>query len=578
MPVAIYSRVSTEEQKQGENIEAHIAELKTLMDQEGNFLWHKKHGIYKDEGYTGAIIARPDLDRLRDDAKLGRYKKVYFLETGRVARVNHAIGLVVNELRAHGVDIRFKKTPVTNDAEGDLMLNIYGSFAEYERSMIADRCRRGQRYKAEVRKLIVGSNAPYGFQYIKKDKENNKEGYYKKRPDQIVIVQKMFELVDCNAYTARKLAKWLTDAGIPTPRGKKVWSVCTVVTILHRTEYIGIAYYNKRERVLPTTPRHNEKYKRQLKTSLKLRPKEEWIAIPVPECRCVDHARFQRVQERLAANKIFAKRNTKHFYLLARLLRCAEPCGCTWGCRQSGDHRRYYDCRNRNVRYPLPRTCNARVIKADVVDDFVWRAFCKMVLEPALLMKHVAKLQQKYKGRSEIEQQTELEKQAIRTLERTEKRVFAAYKAGIIDIEKLNSELAPLRDRMETHQQRLDRLMREKRNVLPVELVKDDVLQYRDYIRNQLKVLKNDPEKRQQAIRTFFREGIVKKDSINFKCVIPKCGSWNGQNNERTAAFVETTLERYLHKNRDSSYIGSPEVSFKMKIDTKTGAFGLCTF
>ncbi len=338
LPVAIYSRVSTEEQKQGENIEAHIAELKTLMDKEGNYLWHGERGIYKDEGYSGAIIARPGLDRLRDDAKLGRYKKVYFLETGRVARENHIIGLVVNELKMRGIEIRFQKTPVSNDAAGDLMLNIYGSFAQYERAMIADRCRRGQRYKAESRKLIVGSTAPYGFRYIKKDKENNKEGYYKKRPDQIVIVQKMFELVDRDAYSARKLAKWLTDGNVPTPRGNKVWSGRTVLAILRRTEYIGIAYYNKQERVLPTNPRQTKTYKRQLKTSRKLRPKEEWITIPVPECKCIDHGRFQRVQERLAANKTFSKRNTKHFYLLARLLRCAERYSCTWGYRQKADH------------------------------------------------------------------------------------------------------------------------------------------------------------------------------------------------------------------------------------------------
>jgi len=57
LPVAIYSRVSTEEQKRGENIKAHIVELKTLMEHEGNYLWHEEHGLYKDEGYSGAVLA-----------------------------------------------------------------------------------------------------------------------------------------------------------------------------------------------------------------------------------------------------------------------------------------------------------------------------------------------------------------------------------------------------------------------------------------------------------------------------------------------------------------------------------------
>ena len=82
LPAAIASRVSTEEQKKGENIESHIDELKKLMKEHGNFLWDEKLGIYKDEGYSGALLERPELDRLRDDALASRFKVVYFLSPG----------------------------------------------------------------------------------------------------------------------------------------------------------------------------------------------------------------------------------------------------------------------------------------------------------------------------------------------------------------------------------------------------------------------------------------------------------------------------------------------------------------
>jgi len=56
------------------------------------------------------------------------------------------------------------------------MVNILGSFAEFEREMIADRTRRGRRHKVEVRKQFLGSIAPYGFRYVRKDQAAGSEG------------------------------------------------------------------------------------------------------------------------------------------------------------------------------------------------------------------------------------------------------------------------------------------------------------------------------------------------------------------------------------------------------------------
>src|SRR5260370_22005479 len=67
--VAIYARVSTEEQREGQTIDSQVSELERFARDKG---WDVA-GIYKDEGWSGSVLARPELDRLRDHASVGRF-------------------------------------------------------------------------------------------------------------------------------------------------------------------------------------------------------------------------------------------------------------------------------------------------------------------------------------------------------------------------------------------------------------------------------------------------------------------------------------------------------------------------
>src|SRR5258706_2889041 len=70
--LAIYARVSTEEQREGQNIDSQVAELERFSREKG---WPIV-GIYKDEGWSGGVMERPELDRLRDDAQNGGFHAV----------------------------------------------------------------------------------------------------------------------------------------------------------------------------------------------------------------------------------------------------------------------------------------------------------------------------------------------------------------------------------------------------------------------------------------------------------------------------------------------------------------------
>ena len=67
LKIAIYARVSTEEQREGQTIDSQLSELEGFARQSG---WQIV-GTYKDEGWSGGLMERPELDRLRDDARRG---------------------------------------------------------------------------------------------------------------------------------------------------------------------------------------------------------------------------------------------------------------------------------------------------------------------------------------------------------------------------------------------------------------------------------------------------------------------------------------------------------------------------
>jgi site-specific DNA recombinase len=164
--VALYARVSTEEQKEGQTIDSQIAELERFARDKG---WQIT-GTYKDEGWSGSLLARPELDRLRDDASKKLFGIVLVNDVDRLARDVSHLGIVKRDLEKCGTQVVFRKLPAEKSPTYNLMVNILGSFAEFEREMIIDRTRRGRRHKVEVRQQFLGSNAPFGYRYVQKDK------------------------------------------------------------------------------------------------------------------------------------------------------------------------------------------------------------------------------------------------------------------------------------------------------------------------------------------------------------------------------------------------------------------------
>jgi site-specific DNA recombinase len=214
--VGLYARVSTEEQREGQTIDSQVEELRRFAQERGWLIT----GVYKDEGWSGSILARPELDRLRDDASKGSLNTVLINDVDRLARDVTHLGVIKRDLERRGVQVIFRKLPSEKSPTQDLMVNILGSFAEFEREMITDRTRRGKRHKVEVRKQYLGSIASYGFRYVRRDRAHGKEGMLQVDPEEAAVVRQMYCWVDQEGLSARKVLNRLNGRRISTKEGQ----------------------------------------------------------------------------------------------------------------------------------------------------------------------------------------------------------------------------------------------------------------------------------------------------------------------------------------------------------------------
>ena len=110
---------------------------------------------FLDEGYSGATLIRPALERLRDVAATGAIDCLYVHSPDRLARKYAYQVLLLDELQRCGVEVIFLNHPLGQTPEEDLLLQVQGMVAEYERAKILERSRRGKLHAARQGSVSV---------------------------------------------------------------------------------------------------------------------------------------------------------------------------------------------------------------------------------------------------------------------------------------------------------------------------------------------------------------------------------------------------------------------------------------
>jgi site-specific DNA recombinase len=231
---AIYARVSSEQQAKANTIASQVAALKERLKADGFVL--DEESCFIDEGHSGGTLVRPALERLRDVAYAGGIDRLYVHSPDRLARKYAYQVLLVDELRRHGVEIIFLNHSLGTTPEEDLLLQVQGMIAEYERAKILERSRRGKRHAARRGAVSVLSGAPYGYSYISRD-EGGGEAHYQVVFEEARIVKQIFEWVGRDGLTIAEVCRRLQRQKIRTRTGKTYWDRTTIWAMLKNPAY-----------------------------------------------------------------------------------------------------------------------------------------------------------------------------------------------------------------------------------------------------------------------------------------------------------------------------------------------------
>jgi len=237
---AIYARVSSEQQKEENTIASQTAALIDFAREQGYSV--PDEWVIEDEGFSGASLLRPGLERLRDLAAEGHIQTVLIHSPDRLSRKYAYQVLLTEEFARHGVETIFLKAPHSDTPEDQLMLQFQGMIAEYERAQILERSRRGKRHRAKAGQVSVLCAAPYGYRYIRKTSEA--PARYEIDAAEAEVVRLVYDKYTVGGLSIGAIARLLYGMGVPTRRRVR-WERSVVWAILRNPAYKGTACFNK---------------------------------------------------------------------------------------------------------------------------------------------------------------------------------------------------------------------------------------------------------------------------------------------------------------------------------------------
>ena len=518
MEVALYVRVSTHRQHQSQTIEQQLERLQAAVAQQSE--WHlAPEQIYRDDGYSGAKLSRPGLDRLRDQAGMGAFELILITAPDRLSRKYVHQVLLIEEMKQLGCQVEFLERPMDSDDPHDqLLLQIRGAVAEYERNLIAERMRRGRQAKLHSGTLLPWSVAPYG--YIMDPERPRDPSRLRIDPIKATVVEQIFAwyIEPQQNVSLYWVAKKLSDDHIPTPRGDIRWNVATIRGILRNPAYMGTAY-SGRTRPAPAQHRKSALQPIGPGQSIQLAPPEEWIPITVPAM--ISQETFELAQQRLDQNKQMARRNNHNYdYLLRGLVSCAQcRLACTGRCVRP-DYP-YYVCKGRtdSLRIAKDERCTARYAPAQILDQLVWQDLCAVLTDPDLITHELQRAQVGQWLPQALQSRRQSVKEALAQLERQQARLLEVFLAEVISRDEFERKRHELNQTQQGLSQQMRQLELQAQRQLNITKLASHIQDFCQRIQPTLDQL--DFAQRRQLVELLIDRVIVDDTNVEIRYVIP---------------------------------------------------------
>ena len=438
--IALYLRVSTEEQRERQSIDtqrefgAKYTDLHEL----------RVHQVYADDGISGTvpIEKRPEGQRILQAARRGEFNQLLIYKLDRLGRDTRLILNAVAELEKHGVRVRSMTEEFdTATATGRLMLTMLSGFAAHERDQIRERSMAGTDRLARAGAWL-GGIVPYGYRKEGEGKEARIVVSEEEIPgvgmSEAEVIRQIYRMAADERATCVRIADFLNMLRVPcayardgrlTLRGKRkqktsgLWRAGRIRNMLVNSTYMGRHEYGKRSKTERPT-----------------------IVREVPAI--VDEATWQKAQQTMKANFLFGIRSVKHLYLLRGMAKCGL-CGLTFigthTVRPNGKVESYYRCNGKHGARGLygkdGQRCPAKDVNGMFFEDTIWNDIEQFLRNPGGVAEI---LRQKIAARTS-DRVPEFDRRSLeialedKAAERA--RVLALFRKGRIDDAALDRQL-----------------------------------------------------------------------------------------------------------------------------------------
>jgi len=368
MRTAIYCRVSTDDQeKEGTSLQTQREACVAYCQQKGYEVVRQFA-----ETYSGLTLERPRLIELRELIRTNDIDVIVVYCLDRLSRDPAHGAMLFQQLEEHDVVLEAVTETIENTDMGKLISYIRGFASKVETEKIRERTMRGKIARLKEGKLPHGTGKGiYGYDWhpdTGRRTVNNLEAK---------VVQRIFTMV-LQGSSFHKIAVELNKASIKSKTGS-LWHPLTIRRIATNETYTGRTYSGRT--------------KRAGKTKVIVTPEKDWFLLPDETPLIIDEDTFRQAQDTIERNKQARPLRTHAAYLLTGFARCPK-CGSLLGGTTLNGKYRYYQCRGARPTTTRGKICDEGYIKADMLDESVYRAVVDLVTNPQSVLKTVIKEKQ----------------------------------------------------------------------------------------------------------------------------------------------------------------------------------------
>jgi site-specific DNA recombinase len=498
----LYARVSTEEQaRSGYSLAQQLEALREYALREGYEIIEE----VEDPGYSGVSLERPGLDRVRDlvTSEVGDVSLVLAQDRGRFAREPAHHYLLKRDFEERGCKLRALNDRGDDTPEGELTDSILDQLANFERAKTAERTRRGKLRRAREGKVIAGHTPPYGFRY-NADRDNLVVDQ-----ERVRVVGRIFSAL-AEGGSVFGVSQALMREGVPAPAGGENWNHNAIRRIVlsdlyrpHTFEEVramvapelaarldadkeyGIWWFNRKRitrKYVSKVGANGKEYVEQQRS--KAKPKDEWMAVPVPlggdygiSRSLVDSAR-----EEMRSHARNYMRSSRAWELSGGVLYCAH-CGRRMSFanmkRRNGKRTAYYRCQGHRKNGHKEGCPNARHYRALELEEQVWRFVHGLLTEPERLRVGLdAIIEEKRQAmHGDPSEAANIWLDKIADVDRQRARAQDLAVEGLLSSDELRAKLAALEGTRETAKRELEALKSRKEEVEELERDRDALLE-----------------------------------------------------------------------------------------------------